>query len=148
MSEDLITTFEAAQRFGVRESTMETWVQKGRIAVVRLGPKTLRLRTSEVERFISAGTVPARLKGHAALHAKLRESFQLLFRAQGRSDADASKMARLAVGENLPVDLPADLRKSALLNARIGQRFKKLFMRVGESESDAEAMASVATRDR
>ncbi len=147
MSDDLITTFEAAQRFGVRESTMETWVRQGRIAVVRLGPKTLRLRASEVERFVSAGTVPARLKGHAALHAKLRESFQLLFLAQGRSDADASKMARLVVGENLPVDLPADLREVALLHGRVWQRFKKLFMAQGETESDAELMANVAVRD-
>ncbi len=147
MSDDLITTFEAAQRFGVRESTMETWVRQGRIAVVRLGPKTLRLRASEVENFIAAGTIPAQLEGHPVLHQKLRESFELLFLSQGRSDADASKMTRLVIGESLPVDLPADLPESALLHGRIWQRSKKLFMAQGETESDAELMANVAVRE-
>ena len=82
-----------------------------------------------------------------ALHEKLRESFELLFLGHGRSGSDAYRMAQIAVGEDVPVELPDDLRKSAMLNARIRERFRKMFLRDGETEADAAAMADVAVRD-
>ena len=53
-SDLLLTKHEAANRLRVEPRTVDAWRLDGRIVAVYLGPKVIRYRASEVERFIEA----------------------------------------------------------------------------------------------
>jgi excisionase family DNA binding protein len=50
----LMTKKEFAERYGggVTVRTVENWIAKGRLSVVRLSKRTLRIRESEAEKFL------------------------------------------------------------------------------------------------
>jgi excisionase family DNA binding protein len=54
----MLTVRQAAERLGLRESTVRAWIAKRRIGVVRLG-RAVRIPPEEVQRLIAEGTVPA-----------------------------------------------------------------------------------------
>ncbi len=58
-AERLVSVYEAAQRLGLRVSTLRAWIVQRRIGIVRLG-RAVRIPLEEVERLIEEGTVPAR----------------------------------------------------------------------------------------
>ncbi len=51
-SDLLLTKHEVADRLRVEPRTIDAWRLEGRISGVQLGPKVIRYRASEVERFI------------------------------------------------------------------------------------------------
>lgn len=51
---------DAAERLGIRSSTVRDWVWKRKIAHVRVGKRMIRIPASEVDRILAAGFVPAR----------------------------------------------------------------------------------------
>jgi excisionase family DNA binding protein len=53
---DLITVREAARRLGLRESTIRAWLQKKRLAKVKLG-RAVRIPVTELQRLIREGHV-------------------------------------------------------------------------------------------
>lgn len=53
---DLITVREAARRLGLRESTIRAWLQKKRLAKVKLG-RAVRIPETEIDRLVREGTV-------------------------------------------------------------------------------------------
>jgi excisionase family DNA binding protein len=55
----MFTVRQAAERLGLRESTLRAWIAQRRIGVVRLG-RALRIQPDEGERLIAEGTIPAR----------------------------------------------------------------------------------------
>ena len=55
----MLTVRQAAERLGLRESTLRAWIAQRRISVVRLG-RAVRILPEEVDRLISEGTMPAR----------------------------------------------------------------------------------------
>jgi len=55
----MLTVYQAAERLGLRDSTIRAWIAQRRIGIVRLG-RAVRISLDEVERLISEGTVPAR----------------------------------------------------------------------------------------
>jgi excisionase family DNA binding protein len=60
MTEKLLRASEVAERLGLRTSTIRAWISQGRIAKVRVGRRAIRIPTSEVDRLIAWGTIPAR----------------------------------------------------------------------------------------
>jgi excisionase family DNA binding protein len=60
MSEQL-TVPEAAERLGLSPYTIYSWIQRRRIAYVKLG-RSVRISSSEVRRLIRQGTVKAETK--------------------------------------------------------------------------------------
>lgn len=62
MRDELLETWQAAERLGVTEGMLWAWIRKRRVAVVKFGPgnAAVRVRASEIERLISQGTIPAR----------------------------------------------------------------------------------------
>ena len=62
MRDELLETWQAAERLGVTEGMLWAWIRKQWVAVVKFGPgnAAVRVRASEVERLISQGTIPAR----------------------------------------------------------------------------------------
>ena len=56
----LLTVAEAAARLAVKESTIRAWLLARRLSRVRIGRRAVRIPTTEVERIIVEGTIPAR----------------------------------------------------------------------------------------
>jgi len=55
----MLNVKQAAERLGLRESTLRAWIAQRRIGVVRLG-RAIRILPEEVQRLIAEGTIPAR----------------------------------------------------------------------------------------
>ena len=55
----LLTVAEASKRLGVSERTFRTWAAAGRIALVRLSPRCIRVQPEELDRFIVERRVEA-----------------------------------------------------------------------------------------
>ena len=55
----MLTVNQAAERLGLRDSTIRAWIAQRRIGIVRLG-RAVRIPADEVERLINEGTIPAR----------------------------------------------------------------------------------------
>jgi len=56
----MLTIREAAQRLGIRESTVRAWTSQRRLGFVRVGRRAIRIPLSEIEKVIQRGFVPAR----------------------------------------------------------------------------------------
>jgi predicted site-specific integrase-resolvase len=61
MIDTLLELETAAHHFGISVSLLRVWVAKRKIGIVRISPNHIRVPTSEVNRIIAAGRVPARL---------------------------------------------------------------------------------------
>lgn len=55
MTAPLLTIHDVAERLNVSERTVRAWVAAGRLAVVRLGPRCVRIEPDEVERLVMEG---------------------------------------------------------------------------------------------
>lgn len=55
----MLTVRQAAERLGLRDSTLRAWIAQRRIGIVRLG-RAVRIPLEEIERLIAEGSVPAR----------------------------------------------------------------------------------------
>ena len=55
----LLTVDEAAARLGVKTPTIRAWVWQRKIGFVKVGAKCVRIRSSEIDRVIERGAVPA-----------------------------------------------------------------------------------------
>lgn len=55
----MLTVHEAAQRLGLRDSTIRAWIAQRRIGIVRLG-RAIRIEPQEIERLIAEGKIPAK----------------------------------------------------------------------------------------
>ena len=58
--QELLTTFQVAERLAMKESTIRAWLLARRLSRVRVGRRAVRIPASEVERIIAEGTVPWR----------------------------------------------------------------------------------------
>ncbi len=61
--EKLLTFAEAEQQGLGSRYTLARWARLGKLPVVKLGKRSLRLRPSDLEAFIRANTQPAREAG-------------------------------------------------------------------------------------
>lgn len=61
--EKLLSFRECGERARVSEFTIRRWGRLGRLPLVRLSARALRVRESDLERFIAAHVQPAREKG-------------------------------------------------------------------------------------
>ncbi len=55
----MLTVRQAAERLGLRDSTLRAWIAQRRIGIVRLG-RAVRIPVEEIERLVAEGSVPAR----------------------------------------------------------------------------------------
>ncbi len=60
MMDTLLEIETAAHELGINVSLIRLWITQQRIGVVRISPNHVRVPTSEVNRLIAAGRVPAR----------------------------------------------------------------------------------------
>jgi excisionase family DNA binding protein len=65
LEDELYRFDEAAKKLNFKTKTLRNWASLGRIGVVRLGPRALRIPASEINRIISEGHIPAREKNCA-----------------------------------------------------------------------------------
>jgi excisionase family DNA binding protein len=52
---ELCTVAEAARMLHVSKPTLWRWIEAGRLASIRLGPRSIRIRRTELDRFADAG---------------------------------------------------------------------------------------------
>jgi excisionase family DNA binding protein len=57
---------EVAERWGMSTKTIFDWIGQGRIDVVRIGKRALRIPESEVERILQEGFCPRRTSRRSA----------------------------------------------------------------------------------
>lgn len=57
--EGLLTVKQVAERLGLREGTIRTWLAKGRLPKVRCG-RAIRVPAGAIQDFVRRNTVPAR----------------------------------------------------------------------------------------
>lgn len=55
MDDTFLTVAEVAKLLKLNEQTIRNWIDRGELAAVRLGPRRVRIRRSELDRFITAG---------------------------------------------------------------------------------------------
>ncbi|MBK8379489.1 MAG: helix-turn-helix domain-containing protein [Nitrospira sp.] len=65
-STKLITIREAAERLGLKESTIRKYILKRQIAYVKPSVRAVRIPIEELERILSAGLRPAIPQGECA----------------------------------------------------------------------------------
>ena len=65
-STKLITIREAAERLGLKESTIRKYILKRQIAYVKPSVRAVRIPSEELERILSAGLRPAIPQGECA----------------------------------------------------------------------------------
>ena len=52
-ADDLLTTGEVAETFRISRSTVARWYREGRLAGIKVGPRTFRFRRSDVEALLA-----------------------------------------------------------------------------------------------
>jgi excisionase family DNA binding protein len=60
MSSELLTIKEAARVLTISPGYLRVWVADGLIGHVRVGPRCIRIKPSEIERFLAAAEIPAK----------------------------------------------------------------------------------------
>ena len=55
MEDEFLTVAEIADMLKLNQQTIRNWIDAGDLAAVRLGARRVRVRRSELERFIAAG---------------------------------------------------------------------------------------------
>ena len=58
--ETLLTAAEFARRMNIKEATVRSWLLRGKLAKVKIGTRLVRIPSTEVDRVICEGFVPAR----------------------------------------------------------------------------------------
>ena len=64
MQGKLLRVHEVASQLGLQPSTVRSWILRRRMAFVRVGSRSIRVPSTEVDRIIDAGTVPMKEKGN------------------------------------------------------------------------------------
>ncbi len=62
IEEKLLKADEVAQILGVKVSTIRAWLLARRISKIRVGRRSIRVPSSEIQRIIDEGFVPARTR--------------------------------------------------------------------------------------
>lgn len=58
MNARLLTVDQAADRLGLKPSTIRAWILRRKIGFTKVGAKTVRVPETEVDRLAQAGFVP------------------------------------------------------------------------------------------
>ena len=59
-TQKLLTVDQAAERLGLRSSSLRDWIYRRKISYVRVGERAIRIRESVVQEIIERGMVPER----------------------------------------------------------------------------------------
>jgi excisionase family DNA binding protein len=51
--DELLTVAEVAEQLKLNPQTIRNWIDRGELSAVRLGSRRVRVRSSELERFLS-----------------------------------------------------------------------------------------------
>jgi excisionase family DNA binding protein len=98
MDETFLTVAEIAEQLRLNQQTVRNWIDRGELFAIRVGPRRVRVRASELERFIAASS-SAGLPDEASA----REEFDAALSAvQTNPDAGElpAALRRLAIAAN------------------------------------------------
>ena len=83
-----MTVFEVAELLKLNQQTVRNWIDRGELHAIRVGPRRIRVRRSDLDEFIAAGTT-ARLSQSEADAAQAEEISTSQALAELRSQLDA-----------------------------------------------------------
>jgi excisionase family DNA binding protein len=99
MDETFVTVAEIAEQLRLNQQTVRNWIDRGELSAIRIGPRRVRVRASELERFIAASS-SAGLPDEATARQEFDEALAVV-----QSNADASELPaalrRLAIAANV-----------------------------------------------
>jgi excisionase family DNA binding protein len=98
MLDEFLTVDEIAGLLKVNQQTVRNWIDRGELSAVRVGARRVRVRTSDLDAFIAAGTTRAPSDGLAPV---AQNPAAELWARLGVALADASKAMTDDERENL-----------------------------------------------
>ncbi|MEX2447346.1 MAG: helix-turn-helix domain-containing protein [Solirubrobacterales bacterium] len=117
LSDHYIRVRDYARKFSLDESTVYKMIERGEIKAIRIGKKTLRIPSSELERYLERE--PAELDGATALEERV-EAFRAKSGADPDSFAEAWRRGEIEdTPENAEVAIEALALRSALARRRV-----------------------------
>lgn len=60
MIESYLTVAELAEALKINQQTIRNWIDRGELRAVRVGPRRVRIRQSDVDTFLSRAAMPQR----------------------------------------------------------------------------------------
>lgn len=101
--DELLTVFEVADHLKVNPQTVRNWIDAGRLRSTRLRPRRVRVRQSELDRFIAAGDSDSgpQADGEAAVDPGLSEALASAAHAKDSAELTAARRRVAATAELL-----------------------------------------------
>ncbi len=98
MEDTFLTVAEIADLLKLNQQTVRNWIDRGELAAVRLGARRVRVRQSELDRFIAAGETPRASKeqdaGSADVTAEQRQRVRdAMAKASAALEGDDDRLA-------------------------------------------------------
>jgi len=107
LREELLTVEDVTKWLKVNPQTVRNWVDRGALGALHVGPRRVRIRQSEVDRFLAAGETHAAATGGDgvpgepdALAAALTDALRAT-RAEDSSDLASALRTLASVAERL-----------------------------------------------
>src|SRR5436309_645130 len=98
MDETFLTVGEIAERLRLNQQTGRNWIDRGELAALRVGPRRVRVRASELERFIAASS-SAGLPDEASARAEFDAALAAV-QGNGSGEELPAALRRLAIAAN------------------------------------------------
>ena len=98
MDETFLTVAEIAERLRLNQQTVRNWIDRGELAAIRVGPRRVRVRASELERFIAASS-SAGLPDEATARQKFDEALAAIETNTDPGELPAA-LRRLSIAAN------------------------------------------------
>jgi excisionase family DNA binding protein len=134
VAEELLTVREVADYLKVNQQTVRNWVDRQQIDAVRVGERRVRIRQSELDRFLSEGTQDSTADAAASQVDASSEAFGSAMRsATERLDAPPPELALALVS----LADAANALAQALDERARPQRRTRSRSRLGRQESES-----------
>jgi len=108
-----MTVEEVAKWLKVNPQTVRNWVDRGELGALHVGRRRVRIRRSELDRFIGAGETNARMDDGGA--SELTGAMSEILRAQDSAEMVAALRALAAAAERLAASARGSLASSPVI---------------------------------
>ena len=98
MDETFLTVADIADQLRLNQQTVRNWIDRGELAAIRVGPRRVRVRASELERFISASS-SAGLPDEAMARQEFEDALAAV-QTNGSASELPAALRRLAIAAN------------------------------------------------
>jgi excisionase family DNA binding protein len=116
VSDAFLTVFDVAELLQLNPQTVRNWIDQGSLAAIRVGQRRVRIRQSDLDRFLDAGTTSGTPSGAATRRSSPGETLTKrgVANRADRSGVDPADYAELADALARTFDAAGDEDRAAL----------------------------------